>query len=136
MSSLKCSSREPSCRGRPASFYIRSSQPSLDLIDAVRAALTRVDSNVPITDLVTLQQQVRKSLTVERFVAASSTVFALPGTVLAGLGIYGVLACSVAQRSREIGLRIALGAAPPRVRAMVFRQVAVMASLGVAASIR
>lgn len=121
--------------GAPATFYVRGSQPSLNVIDAVRAAVKRVDTNVPITDLVTLQQQVRKSLTVERFVAASSTVFAVLGTVLAGLGIYGVLAYSVVQRSREIGLRIALGAAPPRVRAMVFRQVAVIASLGIAVGV-
>ncbi len=78
-----------------------------------------------------MEQQVRENLTTERFVAGASTAFAVLGTVLAGLGLYGVLAYTVAQRSREIGLRFALGAPAYRIRRMVVRQVTAMALLGV-----
>ena len=78
-----------------------------------------------------MQQQVDENLVTERYVAAASTVFAVLATALAGLGLYGVLAYSVAQRSREIGLRIALGAPTGRIRAIVLRQVTRMAMIGI-----
>jgi ABC-type antimicrobial peptide transport system permease subunit len=71
------------------------------------------------------------SLATERFVAGTSGAFALLATVLAGLGLYGVLAYSVAQRSREIALRVALGSPTGRIRAMVLRQVMWMAITGI-----
>ena len=86
---------------------------------------------MPITDLRTMGQQFRDNLATERFVAGTSTAFAVLATALAALGLYGVLAYSVAQRSREIGLRVALGAPAARIRAMVLRQVGGMAVIGV-----
>jgi len=118
-----------------ASFYIRGARPSAGLLDAVRATVTRVDSIVPIANLRTMQQQVGENLARERYYAAASTAFAILATVLAGLGLYGVLAYSVAQRSREIGLRVALGAPLSRIRAIVLRQVARMAAIGIALGI-
>jgi ABC-type antimicrobial peptide transport system permease subunit len=101
------------------------------LLSAVRETVTRVAPIVPIANLRTMQQQVRENLATERYVAAASTAFAVLATALAGLGLYGVLAYSVAQRSREIGLRVALGAPTGRIRRMVLRQVAGMAVSGV-----
>jgi putative ABC transport system permease protein len=116
-------------------FYIRGARPPQDLMDAVRETVARVDPIVPLAGLRTMQQQVHENLATERFVAGTSSAFAVLATVLAGLGLYGVLAYSVARRSREIGLRLALGAAPDRIRGMVLQRAAVMALAGIALGI-
>jgi predicted permease len=115
-----------------ATFYVRGARPPRDLLDTVRDTVARVAPTVPITELRTMEQQVRENLATERFVAGASTAFAVLATALAGLGLYGVLAYSVAQRSREIALRFALGAPAARIRAMVLRQVGLIAVLGLA----
>jgi predicted permease len=111
-------------------FYVRGARDPEGLLTAVRETATRVDPIVPMTGLRTMQQQVRENLAVERFIAAASAGFGVLATVLAALGLYGVLAYSVAQRSREIGLRFALGAPAARIRRMVLEQVAAMAIAG------
>jgi hypothetical protein len=116
-------------------FYVRGDRPPEDLLNVIRETVVRVDPTAPITRLVTMDEQFRANTSVERFVAQASTAFAVLATVLAALGIYGVLAFAVAQRSREIGLRIALGAPTDRIRAMVVRQVARMALAGLALGI-
>ena len=118
--------------GVGTSFYVRGDRPPQDLMNEVRETVARVAPTVPVTDLRTMRQQVRENLARERFVAGASTAFAVLATALAALGLYGVLAYSVAQRSREIALRFALGAPAARIRAMVLRQVGVMALAGVA----
>jgi predicted permease len=115
-----------------ATLYVRGAQSPERLIGAVRDVAARVAPTVPITDLRTMRQQVRENLATERFVASASTAFAVLATALAGLGLYGVLAYSVAQRTREIALRFALGAPAARIRKMVLRQVGAMALTGVA----
>src|SRR5690606_11906962 len=117
----------------PATFYIRSARPPEALFNDVREAVARVDPTRPITNLHTVEQQFRQNIATERFVAGTSTAFAVLATALAALGLYGVLAYSVVQRSREIGLRFALGAPASRIRGMVLRQVAGMAVIGIAA---
>jgi predicted permease len=112
-------------------FYVRGDRPPDDLLNAVRETVARVDPLVPITRLVTMEQQFEENIATERFVAGTSTGFAVLATVLAALGLYGVLAYAVAQRSREIALRFALGAPAPRIRRMVLRQIAPMAVTGV-----
>jgi predicted permease len=114
-----------------STFYVRSARPPEDLLNAVRETVSRVDPTVPIARLVTMEQQFLANIGTERFVAGASTGFAVLATVLAGLGLYGVLAYAVAQRSREIALRFALGAPAPRIRRMVLRQIAVMAVAGI-----
>jgi ABC-type antimicrobial peptide transport system permease subunit len=113
-----------------STFYVRGARPPEDLLNAIRETVVRVDPTVPITRLATMEQRFLENIAVERFVAQASTAFAVLATVLAALGIYGVLAFAVAQRSREIGLRIALGAPTDRIRAMVVRQVVAMALVG------
>jgi ABC-type antimicrobial peptide transport system permease subunit len=90
----------------------------------------RLDPNLPLENVRTLVQQVRDNTFLERMMSTLSAAFALLATLLAAIGLYGVLAYTVAQRTREIGLRMALGAAPGRVRRMVLSQVAWMTAIG------
>jgi putative ABC transport system permease protein len=115
-----------------ATFYVRTAQAPAAVMNAIRETVARVDPAVPITNLRSMRMQVRENLAMERFVAGASTAFAVLATLLAGLGLYGVLAYAVAQRAREIGLRVALGAPARRIRALVLRQVAAMAAIGIA----
>jgi ABC-type antimicrobial peptide transport system permease subunit len=78
-----------------------------------------------------MEQQLQEGIAIERFFAGTASAFAVFATALAALGLYGVLAYSVAQRSREFGLRFALGAQVGRIRGLVLRQVGVMAVVGI-----
>jgi predicted permease len=112
-------------------FYIRSGVPPENLMNPIRDTVARVDPRMEIAGFRTMEQQFRDSIAIERFAAGAASAFAVLATALAALGLYGVLAYSVAQRSREIGLRLALGAPAARIRRMVLKQVARMAAIGV-----
>ncbi len=112
-------------------FYVRGALPPDTLLNAVRETVARVEPTMPVWNLQTMERQFRANIAVERFIAGTATAFAVLATSLAALGLYGVLAFSVAQRSREIGLRVALGAPTGRIRGMVLRQVAGMAAIGI-----
>ena len=85
---------------------------------------------LPVENLKTMPDQVRENIFLDRMISIMSAAFALLATLLAAIGLYGVLAYSVAQRTNEIGIRVALGANAGRVRMMVLRQVAVMTIVG------
>ena len=113
-----------------ASYYVRTAGDPSQMAPAVSAVVRRLDPNLPVTQLKTLQQQVRDNTFLDRMMTTLSSLFAGLATLLAAVGLYGVLAYTVAQRTREIGLRMALGAAPGRVRGMVLKQVAWMTLVG------
>jgi putative ABC transport system permease protein len=111
-------------------FYVRTSQEPEASFAAIRKTVANLDSNLPIEDLKTMPQQVRDNVFLDRFISTLSAAFAILATLLAAVGLYGVLAYTVAQRTREIGLRMALGAAPSRVRIMLLKQVGLMTLVG------
>jgi predicted permease len=111
-------------------FYVRTTADPDQFVANIPKAIARLDANLPVENLRTLPQQIRRNVFLDRAVSVLSTAFACLATLLAAIGLYGVLAYTVAQRTREIGLRMALGAAPSRVRAMVLRQVGGMTMIG------
>ena len=113
-------------------YYVRSSVESDSFGAQLRAAVARVDPALPITKLKTMQALIGESLFVERMVALLSAAFGLLATLLAAIGLYGVMSYAVAQRTREIGLRVALGADVRSVLILVLKEVAILAGIGIA----
>ncbi len=111
-------------------FYVRSSLPSAQLLAAIPPLMRRLDATIPVEELKTMPQQVRENVFLDRMISILSAAFAVLATLLAGIGLYGVLSYSVTQRTREIGVRVALGANAARVRALILRQVALMVGIG------
>jgi predicted permease len=111
-------------------FYVRTTMDAEQFLPNVPKIVAALDPNLPVEQLRTMPQQVRDNVFLDRMISTLSAGFAILATILAAVGLYGMLAYTVAQRTREIGLRMALGAAPGRVRAMVLRQVALMTLIG------
>ncbi len=103
-------------------FYVRSALPEKQMALEIRRVMAGIDRDLPLQGLRTLDEQIRLNVQTDRIVLQLAAVFAVLATALAMLGLYGVMAHSVTRRTREIGIRMALGAEPGKIRGMVMRE--------------
>lgn len=111
-------------------FYVRTTLSEDELMRTIPAVIKRLDASLPVEDLRTMDMQVRENLFLDRMISTLSAGFAILATLLAAVGLYGVLAYTIAQRTKEFGVRMALGADAGRVRGMVLGQVGRMTLVG------
>jgi ABC-type antimicrobial peptide transport system permease subunit len=116
-------------------LYVRSAVPAAQVISAVRKTMANIDRDLPAENLRTMEEQVRQNIRTDRIILELAGTFAVLATMLAMLGLYGVMAHSVTRRTREIGIRMALGAGPGRIRGMVMREMTWILVLGLAVGV-
>jgi predicted permease len=115
--------------------YVKTNMDADQFFSAVRGKVRELDANLPMYAMRTIDTQISNSLLIERLVASLSTVFGFLATLLAIIGLYGVMAYTVARRTRENGIRMALGAFQKHVVWMVMREVLLLVSIGVVAGV-
>ncbi len=118
-----------------AVFYVRTSVESGQMFAAVRRRIAQLDAGMPVFEMKTLARQLDETLNTERLVATLSAAFGVLATLLAALGLYGVMAFVVVRRTKEIGLRMALGAPRSTVVWMVLREALLLLGIGLAAGV-
>jgi predicted permease len=111
-------------------FYLRTGLAPKRILESVRRAVADLDPNLPLRHMRTMDEQLDLNMGTERMLSMLTGSFAALATVLAALGLYGVLAFNVARRTREIGIRMALGANAGHVRGLVVRDVLLMIGIG------
>jgi predicted permease len=117
--------------GTGITAYIRTARKPEEMFASIQKRMHVLDPNLPVFEMITLERQTENSLVTERLVASLSSAFGFLSTGLAAIGLYGMLAYTVARRTREIGIRMAIGAARTDVLWLVMREVLLLLVLGV-----
>ena len=112
-------------------YAIRTRLSPAELVPALRRVVQQADRDLPIIDVRTQREQIEANMQMERVFAALSAGFGVLALALACVGIYGIMAYSVAQRTNEIGIRLALGAQPGQVRSMILRESTWLTAVGI-----
>jgi predicted permease len=113
-------------------YYVRTDQDPSSALTALRAQVKKLDASMPVFEMKTLQAQLDQTLLTERLIAMLSAGFGALATLLASIGLYGLMAFVVARRTKEIGVRMALGAQPGNVLWLVMREVLILFAIGLA----
>jgi ABC-type antimicrobial peptide transport system permease subunit len=117
---------------RDAVLHVRSDAAQASLQPAIDAAIHRLDPDVPIYNVRTIEQQVERFVVRERTFALLSSAFGLLAVLLCAVGVYGIMASGVSRRTKELGIRLALGAGPRGIFRLVLQEAGTLAALGVA----
>ena len=118
--------------GGGMTIYARTGQDPESVAPVLRQVVREADPNLPIFDVKTMQRQIEEDIFAHRIVSLLSVFFGVVATLLAAIGLYGVMSYTVARRTREIGIRMALGAKQGSVLGMILREVAILAAIGIA----
>jgi ABC-type antimicrobial peptide transport system permease subunit len=116
-------------------LYVRSELPTQQVVAQIRDVMRSIDAGLPLEELQTMEETVHNNLKSDELLTRLASTFAALATTLAMLGLYGVMAYGVARRRREIGIRMALGAAPARIRRMVMRELVWILAIGLGVGI-
>ena len=116
-------------------YQVRTNMQPSALFPALRGVVQSVDRDLPIIDFRTQREQINATMQMERAFAALTAGFGVLALALACVGIYGIMAYSVAQRTNEIGIRLALGAQPAQVRSMILRESTWLTGVGITAGL-
>jgi predicted permease len=111
-------------------LHVRSAVPPASLRISLEAAVRRLDPNVPVFNIRTINDQIDRSIRTERTFAMLSSTFGVLALVLSAVGLYGVIANAVSRRTKELGVRLALGAAPSRILRLVLGEAGRLVALG------
>src|SRR5438477_1850333 len=120
----------PNWGNQGVAFYVRAGLGSASAYGALRSEVKKLDNSMPIYELKTLGSQLDETLLTERLIALLSAGFGLLATLLAAIGLYGVMAFVVARRTKELGVRMALGAQPASVIWLVMKDVLILVTIG------
>ncbi|HEY6990534.1 MAG TPA: ABC transporter permease [Bryobacteraceae bacterium] len=118
-------------RIRSACFFLRSRVDLQPLEHGVRAAVRAIDPDLPVFNVLSMMQRIDEAVYTDRLSAVLAVAFGILAMLLAGVGLYGVVAYSVARRTVEIGIRLAIGASPSQVLALVMKEVALLVVAGI-----